>query len=140
MPAVGLAQLKQLLLHPVNHTTSPKDKSHIHNVFILGSKHKLVGTFCPVNHNGLYHCKEQTSICLLVILHISHQTTNSLKSRKSVLTQIYIKQNIQMSPFGTAPAKKAHMARPCWYCGPFCQFINTRFDNSIKKEWTEERI
>ena len=38
--------------------------------------------------------EKQTSICLLFILHTSHQTTNSLKSITSVLTQIYVKQNI----------------------------------------------
>ena len=47
----------------------------------------------------------------------SHQTTNSPKYHKISLTQIYIKQNIhkhqtqnvqRISPFGTAPVKKAH--------------------------------
>ena len=33
---------------------------------------------------------KQTSICLLFTLHTSHQTTNSLKPTKSVLTQICI--------------------------------------------------
>ena len=58
---------------------------------------------------------KQTSICLLFTLHTSHQTTNSLKPIKSVLTQIYIKQNIHkrqtqnfrgISPFGIALLKK----------------------------------
>ena len=33
---------------------------------------------------------KQTSICLLFTLHTSHQTTNSSKTTKSFLTQIYI--------------------------------------------------
>ena len=79
-------------------------------------------------------------------MHIIHQTRDSLKSTESVLTQIYIKQNIhkrqlqnfrRISPFGIAPVKKAHKARTRWYRGPFRLFINTRFLKSIKKEWTE---
>ena len=63
------------------------------------------------------------------------------------MTQIYIKQNInkhrtqnfrRISPFGITPVEKAHKARTCWYHGPFRRFINTRFEKSIKKEWTEE--
>ena len=63
------------------------------------------------------------------------------------MTQIYIKQNIhkhqtqnfqRISPFGITPVEKAHKARTHWYCGPFRQFMNTRFKKSIKKEWTEE--
>ena len=53
---------------------------------------ELVGVFSPVNHWGLYQGWKQTSICLQVILHTSHQIRNSLKSTKSVLTQIYMKQ------------------------------------------------
>ena len=62
------------------------------------------------------------------------------------MTQIYIKQNIhkhgtqnfrRISPFGIAPVKKAHKARTRWYRGPFRRFINTRFEKSTKKEWTE---
>ena len=30
--------------------------------------------------------------------------------------------------------KKAHEARACWYRGPFCRFINTRFK---KKKYTK---
>ena len=37
---------------------------------------------------------KQTSICLPFTLHTSHQTTDSLKTTKSVLTQVYLKQNI----------------------------------------------
>ena len=62
------------------------------------------------------------------------------------MTQIYIKQNIhkhqtqnfrRISPFGITHVEKAHMARTRWYRGPFRRFINTRFQKSIKKEWTE---
>ena len=58
------------------------------------------------------------------------------KPQKSVMTQIYIKQNIhkhrtlnfrRISPFGITPVEKAHKARTCWYRGPFRRFINTRF-------------
>ena len=81
---------------------------------------------------------KQTSICLLFTLHTRHQTTNSPKTTESVLTKIYIKQNIhkhrtqifqRISPFGIASVKtkqKAHKTRTCC-CGPFHQFINTRF-------------
>ena len=58
------------------------------------------------------------------------------KPQKSVMTQIYIKQNIhkhwtqkfrRISPFGITPVKKAHKARTRWYRGPLRRFINTRF-------------
>ena len=87
---------------------------------------------------------KQTSICLLFTMHTNHQTTNSLKTTKSVPTQIYIKQNIhkhqthnfrRISPFGIAPVKKALKARTRWYRGPFRRFSNTRFfKKSIKKK------
>ena len=32
-----------------------------------------------------------------------------------------------ISPFHFAPVKKGNKARDCWYHGPFCWFINTRF-------------
>ena len=80
-------------------------------------------------------------------MHTSHQTTDSQKMTKSVLMQIYIKQNIhkhqteiflRISPFGISPVKKAHEARTCWCHGPFHLFINTRLKKkSIKKEWRE---
>ena len=35
------------------------------------------------------------------------------------------------------PLLEAYKARTRWYCGPFRQFINTRFYKSIKKEWAE---
>ena len=54
----------------------------------------LVGDLCPVNQKGLYQGLKQTSVCLLVILHTSQQTTNSLKSTNSVLTQTYIRQKV----------------------------------------------
>ena len=38
-----------------------------------------------VEHKGWYQGWKQTSFCLLVNLHTSHQTTNSLKSTNSVL-------------------------------------------------------
>ena len=70
-----------------------------------------------------------------------------LKTTKSVLTQIYIKQNIhkhrtqnfrRISPFSIVPVKKAHKARTRWYRGPFRRFIDTRFFLKYKKkEWTE---
>ena len=50
--------------------------------------------------------------------HTSHQTTSYPKTTKSVLSQIYIKQNIhkhqtknfrRSSPFGIAPVKKKHI-------------------------------
>ena len=50
----------------------------------------LVGTLSPVDHKGLYQGEKQTSICLLVILHTSHQTKTSLNPTKSIRTQIYI--------------------------------------------------
>ena len=62
------------------------------------------------------------------------------------MTQIYIKQNIhkhqtqnfqKISRFGITPVEKAHKARTRCYRGPFRQFINTTFQKSIKKEWTE---
>ena len=44
--------------------------------------------------------KKQTSVCVIPILHPSHQTTNSLKSTKSVLTQIYRNHtNIELKIF-----------------------------------------
>ena len=62
---------------------------------------------------------------------------------KSVLTQIYIKQNIhtqtskqknfeELVPL-VLPLlkKKAHKAGTRWYRGPFRRFINTRFLKSI---------
>ena len=58
------------------------------------------------------------------------------------MTQIYIKQNIhkhrtqnfrRISPFGITPVKKAHKARARWYRGLFRRFINTRFEEYIKK-------
>ena len=73
----------------------------------------------------------------------SHQTTNYPWTTKSVLTQIYIKQNIhkhrtqhfrRISPFGITPVEKAHKARTRWYCGPFRRFINTRFLKKYKKK------
>ena len=69
-------------------------------------------------------------------LHTSHKTTNYPLTTKSVLIQIYIKQNIhkhrtqnfrRISPFGITPVEKAHQARTRWYRGPFRRFINTRF-------------
>ena len=92
---------------------------------------------------------KQTSICLLFTLHTSHQTTNSQKNKKSVLTQFYINKtytNIkyrifkELIPFGITPVKKAPKARTCWYCGPFHQFINTKLKKkkkSIQKELTK---
>ena len=68
------------------------------------------------------------------------------KPQNQSCTQIYIKQNIhkhrtqnfqRISPFGITPIKKAHKARTRCYRGPFHQFINTTFQKSIKKEWTE---
>ncbi|WP_419583413.1 hypothetical protein, partial [Thiolapillus sp.] len=63
-------------------------------------------------------------------------TTNYPQTTKSVMTQIYIKQNIhkhqtqnfrRISPFGITPVEKAHKARTNWYRGPFRRFIDTRF-------------
>ena len=63
-------------------------------------------------------------------------------NQKSVLTQIYIKQNIhkhrtqnfrRLSPFGITPVEKAHKARTRWYRGPFRRFIDTRFLKKYKK-------
>ena len=51
----------------------------------------LVGILSRVNHRGLYYSLNQCSICLILTLHASHQTTNCPKATKSVLTQIYIK-------------------------------------------------
>ena len=71
---------------------------------------------------------KQTSVCPLYTLHPSHQTTNSLKTTESVLTQIYIKQDIhkhqtqnfwRISPFGIAPLKKTQKARTRRFHGPF---------------------
>ena len=44
-------------------------------------------------------------------------------------TYTNIKHNffLRISPFGIAPVKRAHKAWTCWYHGPFCWFINTRF-------------
>ena len=62
------------------------------------------------------------------------------------MTQIYIKQNMhkhrtqnfrRISPIGITPVRKAHKARTRWYRGPYHGFIDTRFEKSIKKEWTE---
>ena len=41
------------------------------------------------------YTRAKTSVCLLFTLHTSYQTTNSLKTTKSVLTLIYIRQNRQ---------------------------------------------
>ena len=75
-------------------------------------------------------------LCMQVIKpQITHKTT------KSVMTQIYMKQNVhkhrtqnfrRISPFGITPVEKAHKARTRWYRGPFRRFINTRFLKSIK--------
>ena len=99
-----------------------------------------------VNHKGLHRSQKQSSICLLLTLHASHQTTNYPKTTESVLTQTHIKQKIhkhqtqnfrRVDPFSIAPVKKAHKARTRWYRGPFHQFINTRFLKSVTKERTD---
>ena len=61
-----------------------------------------LSTLSPVNHKELYHdfkkkTQKTTSLCLLVIVHASHQTTNSLNSTKSVPTQIYATKHIRTS-------------------------------------------
>ena len=97
---------------------------------------RVVSILSQVNHKGLHHSQKKCSICLLFILHASHQTTNYPKTTKTVMTQIYIKQNIhkhrtqsfrRISPFGITPVEKVHTARTRWYRGPFRRFIDTRF-------------
>ena len=59
------------------------------------------------------------------------------KNTETVLTQTYTEQNVhkhqtqnfrRISPFGITPIEKAHKARTRWYRGPFCRFINIRFN------------
>ena len=52
------------------------------------------GILSRVNHKGLHHGQKQCSVCLLLTLHASHQTTNYPKTTKSVLTQTHIKRKI----------------------------------------------
>ena len=91
---------------------------------------------------------KQTSICLLFTLHTSHQTTNSSKTTKSFLTQIYISNktctNIkhkifkELVPLVLPPLKK-HI-RP-GHAGIVDHSVDLSipdfFFKSIKKEWTE---
>ena len=86
---------------------------------------KLVGILSPVNHKGLHQGWKQTSIRLLFTLHTSHQTTNPPQNHKiSPVTNLHTWQNIhkcqtqffwRISPFDTAPVKKAHKTRTHWY-------------------------
>ena len=66
---------------------------------------QLVSALSLVNHKGLCQGSRQTSLCLLLILHTSHQTTNSLKSTKSALTQICRKRSLPTNTW-TRLAKK----------------------------------
>ena len=72
---------------------------------------------------------KQTLTCLRIILHTNYQTTNFLKSTKSVPTQFrknktythkHQTQNFgRISPVGIVPVKKVLEARICWFRGPF---------------------
>ena len=115
------------------------------NIDITENPHLIslvIRTLSPVNHKGLYLGYKQTSNRLIVILHISHQTMNSRKSTKSVLSQIHTKQNtythkntkhIFFSLEELVPSilpllkKKGHKTRTRLYRGPFRRFIITRF-------------
>ena len=87
----------------------------------------------------------QSVSCLLCTQVIKPQISHKLQI-KSVLKQIYLKQNIhkhrtqifrRISPFGITPVKTAHKARTRCYRGPFRRFIDTRLLRKYKKEWTE---
>ena len=74
------------------------------------------------------------------ILHKSPETAISEihkisldKNIKQKHTNIKHKNFKELVPSVLPLLKKAHKPRTCWYCGPFCQFMNTRFKNVLKK-------
>ena len=90
----------------------------------------LVGILSRVNHKGLHHGQKQCSICLLLSLNESHQTTNYPNKKHKIGPDIippkktnkhkHQTQNVRgISPLGIAPVKKAHKARTRWCRGPF---------------------
>ena len=53
--------------------------------------------------------------------------TNPHKTKNQKTHKHHTQNFRRVSPFSIAPVKKAYKARTRWYCGPFCQFINTGF-------------
>ena len=70
-----------------------------------------------------YSARKSSSHKFFQIYKVSPDT--NLNTRKHTYTNIKLNNFWRISPFGTAPVKKAHKARTHWYHGSFCRLINT---------------
>ena len=104
------------ILMSVNHSGSPQDSQTqvISKYTFLNSSHILyiyISTLCQVN--------------------LQNQSLH--KHKTFMYTQTSDTNFRRVSPFNITPVKRAHKARTCWYCRPFCLIYQYQVKEKYKK-------